>query len=87
MDDQITPCLPREEREKSQADRPSTLGDRLRLEASLAKEDYLNDLIQLGRTNDQSDHESMERVRLQYLRLHEAALWANGLDEEPLEYL
>lgn len=66
----------------SQADPPIILGDRLRLEASLALEDYLNDLIQLGRTNDQNNHEDMERVRLQYLRLLEAAQWADGPDEE-----
>ena len=86
MDDRTTPPHSPEEREKSQADTRSTLGDRLRHEASLAREDYLYELIRLGRTNDENDHQDLEMARLQYLRLLEAASWADGPDEDHLGF-
>ena len=83
MENRIPPWLPRKEQEMGKSDPAITLGDRLRHEASLALEDYLEDLIRLGRTNDESDHQGLERVRLQYFRLLEAAHWADNPDGEP----
>lgn len=52
------------------------LPERLREEARLALVRYLKGLLKTGRTDDPEYFESMEQMRLQYLRLEEAARWA-----------
>jgi len=56
-----------------------TLSEILRYQAGLALEDYLENLSQWGEMIDETEHENLERGRLRYRRLLEAAGWAEDL--------